>query len=460
MRHRANEFLHSSLQNRLLLVLLLALPVVWIASAAFNLYVAHQKVNELFDTEQAFFAQMLVSMNFEARRAGWEVRPTPPRQLHKLFQEEGQIDDDIAFQLRNAKGTIILSDVNYTLLPFRPDQVGFVNERIDGRLWRVMYLKDVANGSYVAVGQRMNSRLRLVWRLALGQMLPWIVALPILLLAMWWGMRQALKPLHRLKTAVSHRSKDNLEPILQRVPEEVQPLVNEINHLFSRLNSSIENERRFTADAAHELRTPLAALRLQIELAQLSDHEEGRQRALSQALTGIDRTTRLVEQLLTLARLDHVKEVPDHQRVDLVAIAASVMLELGEAGAAKGVDVLAVDPSHAFYLEGSPAFLSILLRNLIDNAIRYSPESGGRVWIESGDDFLTVCDNGAGIAPEWLGRLRERFSRPEGQKAQGSGLGISIVERIAQLHHLDMELNNHESGGFRATIRRRNSEDN
>lgn len=454
MRRRASEFIHSSLQNRLLLVLLLALPLVWIASAAFNLYTAQQKVNELFDTEQAFFAQTLVSINLEARRTGWEVRPTPPRQLHKLFEEEGQIDDDIVFQLRNAQGDIILTDVNYTTLPFRPNELGFVNEYIEGRLWRVLYLNDGENGSYVAVGQRMSSRLRLVWRLALGQMLPWIVALPILLLAMWWGMRQALKPLHRLQMAVSRRATHNLEPIMQRVPEEVQPLVNEINHLFSRLTQGMENERRFTADAAHELRTPLAALRLQIELAQMSDNEAGRERALAQALTGIDRTTRLIEQLLTLARLDRLENVPDHQRVNLVEVASRVMLDLSEAAALRGVEVLPVVSDRTFWLEGSPGFLSILLRNLIDNAIRYSPDDVGRVWLEVDENSLTICDSGPGVSPEWLGRLRERFARPEGQKAQGSGLGLSIAERIVLLHGLVLDLDNHPEGGFRAKISR------
>ncbi|GAB2954387.1 ATP-binding protein [Aquaspirillum soli] len=456
MRH-PTDVVSASLQRRLLAALLIALPLVWIASAAFNLYAAHDRVNELFDTEQAFFAQMLASVNLEAQNSGLGIRPTSPRRLRELFEDsENDIDDDIIFQLRDASGRLVLSDVNYTDLPFRFDAIGFMDERVDGKMWRLFYFHDEDNGAYVMVGQRMSSRTKLVWRLALGQMLPWIVALPVLFLALWWGVRQGLKPLNQLKQDLAHRSPDNLTPITQKVPEEVQPLVDELNHLFARLHQVLSKERRFTADAAHELRTPLAALRVQTEVAKLSEDEVSRQRALNKILSGIDRATRLVEQLLTLARLDHLDQVPDRQRVDVMTLAASVMLELGEGAARRGVVVEPIGEVPALWIEGSPAFLSILLRNLIDNAIRYTP-NGGRVWIESNESTLTVCDNGPGVEAAWLERVRERFSRPEGQQAEGSGLGLSIVERVALLHGLALHLANHPQGGFRATLRRQSN---
>ena len=448
------RFTTDSLKRRLLIAMVIVLPCVWVVTAVINYRNASEAVNELFDTEQAFFAQLLASVSLRSHEQGVPARPTVPRRLHELFDDgDNEPDDDIAFQLRNARGELILSDINQTELPFRSDVRGFHNEKIDGRAWRLFYYHDHNNGAYVVVGQRDKTRLKLVGKLVSGQMMPWIVALPVLLLLIFWAVRQGLKPLDRLARDIRLRAPDNLAPIAAPVPREVGPLVVALNRLFARLETTLANERRFTADAAHELRTPLAALRVQTEVALMNDEDSDRRRALGKILAGIDRATRLVEQLMTLARLDFL-DAADSRPADLAAVARRVV-ELQKDSADNRAITLDGPSSDAIWpLGGDAGLLEVLLRNLIDNAIRYTPP-GGRVWVECDATSLSVCDDGPGVAPEWLERLKGRFARPEGQQASGSGLGLSIAERIAMLHGLTLTLDNREGGGFVARLERR-----
>ncbi|RAS15545.1 two-component system sensor histidine kinase QseC [Microvirgula sp. AG722] len=443
-----------SLKRRLLTAFLILLPAAWMVSAVINYRAASLAVNELFDTEQAFFAQILASVNLEARAQGYKIRPTLPRTLHELFDDgdEEEMDADIAFQLRNGAGEIIIADINQTELPFSRDYKGFYNVRIDNREWRLFYLHDRNNDAFALVGQRMKTRNKLVSRLVLGQMMPWLMALPALLVLMWWGVRRSLRPVDRLARDVRERAPDNLAPIAAPVPAEVGPLVVALNRLFARLETTLANERRFTADAAHELRTPLAALRVQLEVAMMAGDDVSRRRALAKVMSGIDRATRLIEQLLTLARLDHLAAA-DRRPADLALCARRAVVLCADAADTRAITLTAPAEGVIWPLAGDEGMLEILLRNLIDNAIRYTPP-GGEVWVECDAAALSVCDNGPGVAPEWLERVKERFSRPEGQQASGSGLGLSIAERIAELHGLKLTLDNRPGGGFIARLSR------
>ena len=442
-----------SLKRRLLVALMITLPAAWVVSAMINYRAAHQAVNELFDTEQAFFAQLLASVNLDARGQGYEIRSTLPRQLHELFDDgSDEMDEDIAFQLRNDHNQIVFADINQTELPFDANASGFRNVMFQGKQWRLFYLRDPKNDTYVVVGQRLKTRDRLVGRLVLGQMMPWLMALPVLLVLMWLAVRRSLLPLDRLVRDLRERAPDNLKPIEAPVPAEVGPLVVALNRLFARLDTTLTNERRFTADAAHELRTPLAALRVQAEVAMLASDDTARRKALVQVMTGIDRAPRLVEQLLTLARLDHLAAA-DRRPADLVAVARRVIERSADAADNRAITLIPPSGTAIWPLAGDEGLLDILLRNLIDNAIRYTPP-GGEVWVECDPSSLSVCDNGPGVAPEWLSRMKERFARPEGQKQTGSGLGLSIAERIAMLHGLTLSLDNREGGGFVARLSR------
>lgn len=234
---------------------------------------------------------------------------------------------------------------------------------------------------------------------------------------------------------------------MKSVPEEVAPLAQALNDLFARLQQAFEGERRFTADAAHELRTPLAALKIQAQVALRANNVVERNTALENVLRGVDRATRLVEQLLTLARVDPETITLGFKPVELQGLAASVMRDLEPLAHAKHIE-MALEVSSACNVFGDDAQLGLLLRNLIDNAIRYTP-AGGRVLVvlqSIGGVSIEVCDTGPGIAAAERDQVLQRFYRISGSGEEGSGLGLSIVRRIAELHGAQLTLSDNPSG--------------
>jgi two-component system sensor histidine kinase QseC len=232
------------------------------------------------------------------------------------------------------------------------------------------------------------------------------------------------------------------------------PLVEGLNRLLARVSASLDNERRFTADAAHELRTPLAAIKTQAQVARGAATDDARLRALDNVVTGCDRAAHLVQQLLTLARLEP-EQTRSRERCDLRDIAAATIAELAPAAIAKGVDIQLED-GVPVAVPCESALVGILMRNLIDNAVRYSL-SGGVVRIEvvetAGGAEFSVADQGPGIAPEQREQVWERFYRVLGSGETGSGLGLSIVKRIADLHGAETTLGEGVGGkGTRVTV--------
>ncbi|MDU6454511.1 MAG: ATP-binding protein, partial [Enterobacter hormaechei] len=218
------------------------------------------------------------------------------------------------------------------------------------------------------------------------------------------------------------------------VPTEVRPLLDALNHLFARTQEMMARERRFTSDAAHELRSPLAALKVQTDVAQLSLDDPGAQsKALGQLHAGIDRASRLVDQLLTLSRLDSLDNLDDVEPVMMADLLQSAVLDIWHPAQQAGIDIRLNVNAPEVMRHGQPLLLSLLARNLLDNAVRYSPR-GSVVDVTLHTQSFTVRDNGPGISSDALARLGERFYRPPGQDATGSGLGLSIVKRIAALH--------------------------
>lgn len=271
---------------------------------------------------------------------------------------------------------------------------------------------------------------------------------PMLALLIWFGIGAGLRPLLQLKQEVKQRTANQLVPLATAdVPEEVLPLVTALNDLFTRLEDAFESERRFTADAAHELRTPLAALKIQAQVAMRSSDIAERNTALENVLRGVDRATRLVQQLLTLARVDPETAVASFSQVNLQALTASVMADLEPLAHAKQIEML-LEEGLAAYVFGDDAQLSLLLRNLLDNAIRYTP-AGGLVSVRVTDlngVHLEVRDTGPGIPEAEREQVLQRFYRIAGSGEEGSGLGLSIVRRIADLHGARMELSNNAAG--------------
>ncbi|HEX5129786.1 MAG TPA: ATP-binding protein, partial [Usitatibacter sp.] len=280
-------------------------------------------------------------------------------------------------------------------------------------------------------------RERLVRDLALRLIVPLAIGLPALAIALWLAATHALRPLDHLAGEVRRREAGHLAPIEARgVPVEVEPLVSATNQLFARLEQSFDNERRFTGDAAHELRTPLAALRTHAEVALTTAQDDRRRRALGQVVEGVERATRLVDQMLALARLDAAQPQPLAVQVDLRGICAEAVQDARDAAAARGIALRLEAPAEVRTL-GDRAMLRSLLRNLIENALRFAPDAGAvhvTVVAEESSALLAVEDSGPGVPAELRGRIFDRFFRGADGRGAGSGLGLSIVRRIAELH--------------------------
>jgi two-component system, OmpR family, sensor histidine kinase QseC len=260
------------------------------------------------------------------------------------------------------------------------------------------------------------------------------------------AVARGLLPLATLTREVEQRDPQNLAPLdTSSAPREVMPLIGRLNRLFARIAASLQKERSFTADAAHELRTPIAAIKAQTQVARAATTEAERIHALDNAILGCDRASRLITQLLTLARVDTL----DHsvmQPCRIRDIAAEVIAALAPAAVEKHVrlELLAdADAEAEASVHGNPELLRVLLRNLLDNAILHTPRGTSvqvQISHEPGTTCLTVSDNGPGIAAEERGRVLERFYRPLGTQAGGSGLGLSIVKRIAEVHDAALQL--------------------
>jgi two-component system OmpR family sensor kinase len=301
----------------------------------------------------------------------------------------------------------------------------------------------IANGQLVQVGQPLSVRNLLAAKLALSTILPLAATAPLVALLVWLTLRRGLAPLDRVAHAVQQRAPGQLAPLPSSGwPREVQPVVDALNGLLERLERALDAQRAFVADAAHELRTPLAALTLQAQLAEREADPAQRDRALDDLRGGLARATRVVEQLLALARTEPgVAERPP-EPVALADLARDVVATLSPLAAAKRID-LGVTQADAAVVAGDRDALSTLLANLVDNAIRYTPE-GGRVDVAvvgDGDRVdLVVRDDGPGVPPADRDRVFERFARGNEASAPGSGLGLAIVRRIAERHGATLAL--------------------
>lgn len=438
-----------SLQQRLLTRTLGAVLVVWVATAAFVWYEAQHEVDELLDAHLAQSAALLVVQQNATPDDDEPLLDAPT--LHKYAHR-------VAYQVFD-ENRLVMHSPNVGHLPMARHTEGFETiVREGGQSWRVFAAPGRSRDVQIYVAERIDSRDEILNAVLRGFLPPLTVALPLLLLGLWWNVRSGLQPLQRLRQALLSRDTQTLVPvILPHTPQEVQPLLAALNDLLQRLGRRMEAERRFTADAAHELRTPIAAIRAQAQVAlSAAANDVVRHQALQDTLVGCDRASRLVEQLLTLARVEGPQSLSAEPfRVD--QLLQHVMADLTP-DALRRHQQLELIASESLSVQGQSTLWHILLRNLIDNALRYSPE-GATVHIQArrggdGQIEITVQDSGPGLSPEDLARLGERFFRVLGTSASGSGLGWSIVRHIAQLQQIEVELaTSTDFGGLKVTLR-------
>lgn len=269
---------------------------------------------------------------------------------------------------------------------------------------------------------------------------------PFLAFILWIIIGYSLKSLKQLTSSLKTRNPRNFEPIyLAKIPDEIKPSTEAINHLFKQLKETFEQNERFSGDAAHELRTPLAALKTQAQVALRTSNEEERKLGLQNVISGVDRCTHIVQQLLALSRFGSDSLLNDMHRVALSKLAIEVTAQLAPIALNKNIEIEFHESNTNVFIYGNETALIILIRNLIDNAIRYTPEEGQiHIHVRKHKKYvaLSVVDTGQGIPPELRSRVFERFYRVLGSSASGSGLGLAIVKQIAELHHAKVKLRN------------------
>jgi two-component system OmpR family sensor kinase len=424
----------TSVRRKLLVTLLLGVVVVSLVAMAATYRVARRQLDLVFDYQLQQMAHVMSDRAVAAQVAA----ASPP-------------DADISVQI--TEGGVRMRVKPQGDAPPTPEvtELGFSDiPRPDGEV-RVFAIR--VGDAVVQVGQPLQVREEMAFRAAVKTLIPLAILLGLLVLLVWLVVRRGMQPLARLATAVTARTPAALEPVEEQgVPLEALPLVRSLNGLLARLQAAMAAQRAFVADAAHELRTPLAALKLQLQLAERASEGPERAAALSELAGGLERSTHLVQQLLTLARLDPGAGTPAaRSAVDLAALVRQTVADHAVLAEHERIDLGAARVEEGVSVDGEPAALRTLLANLVDNALRHTP-GGGRVDVSAGGGaeapYLEVADSGPGIPAAERERVFDRFYRTPGSAEGGSGLGLSIVKAIAERHGATIELLETPGGGL------------
>lgn len=439
-----------SLQTRLMTTLLGLVTLVWVATLLATWMDTEHEVGELLDAHLAQAASVLVTQPLEDLG---RLNLSPPPNLHD-YQPK------VVLQVWHLNDLVVRSP-NAPDVPLAESrEPGFSERTLEGERWRVFTVEGKDHHVIIHVAEQEKARYDVVLASLRSVVWPMVLGLPLLTLGVWWAVRHVVQPLNTLGQQVAHRRPDEYEALpLAGTPQEAQSLVLALNRLLEQTASLLHAERRFTADASHELRTPIAAIRMQAQVAQGAQNDTERQEALAATLQGCDRATRLVTQLLQLARLeaDSDSDTGTSHPSAVLPCLQRVQGDLSTQAAARQQRLVLQAADATLRCPAPEALTQVLVRNLLDNALRYSPDgSEVRVALErsSGQRArLTVEDSGPGLSDADAARLGERFFRVLGSGQPGSGLGWSIVQRIANLYHLTVLVDRSPSlHGLRVTL--------
>ncbi len=429
-----------SIRGRLLVWLLGALVVAGLLIGYSAYYRSQEDLNDLLDYQ-------LKQLAFSLSRQSVGRAPTAPGLLP---------EPDFITQVWDKDGVLMFYSRPNFAIPMRP-RPGFSNVDWNGQSWRVFTQLDGLR--IIQVAHPLSLRQEMAADLTRRAVLPLAALLPLLALGIWAIVGRALRPLSSISAAVRARTPSALQPLPERdVPEELVPLVGSLNDLLARLNRALEVQRQFVADAAHELRSPLTAVRLQLQLLTRADSAEERALALERLERGVQRSTRLVQQLMTLARQDPQEPEEAHAPVDLDRLVREVAADFEPLAERNGLS-LDLDSHAPLQILGDEDSLRVMLGNLVDNAIRYTPRGGTvtvRARAEGPDAVLEVEDSGPGIPADQRDRVFDRFYRVprQDETVEGSGLGRAIVKRVIDRHRGRIALDSGKGGsGLRVSIR-------
>ena len=440
----------GSIRSRLVALLMGGLLVVWAAFAMTTWWLTSFEVNQLFDSHLSQTARLLAVTTLHESEEhdldGFEL------DLHTHGYEY-----PVIFQVWDEDGRLLMRGPK---APWEPishfETEGYTDTEFDGESWRVFTLTLQQPPHRIHIAGANSVRKALIEDFMLNTLKPFLLVFPLLGL-LWLAIDRGLAPLRWVVREISGRESAHLKPVPEKLaPEEIAPLVTAINALFLRLQNSLDSYSRFTADAAHELRTPLAGTIVQMHAALSARDEKDRQRGLEQALKGLKRLNHLIDQLLSMARADPEPTADSFATVDMHALATDVVSEFTPRALENGVDI-ELQAERPVYMRASAELIQVLLGNLISNAIRATPKGGLiSVGLEQGSDgpCLTIEDSGPGIPDEEKTAVFRRFHRLQATPGPGSGLGLSIVQAVAKAHAAKVTLEDRVPGpGLRVVVR-------
>ncbi len=436
-----------SLTSRLVLFFSLFAVITWSIGLGTAWRFDNANIHFFYDSHMRNLAKSLSDIDFD--RVHGEVDHIEEILPKKKKKRDETLDETFSFAIFSKDGTRILSDDDGEDLPFMTRR-GYRTVKLDDDdddKWRIFVFPTRKQEYYIVVGQEMEHRRQVVLRILVRHMWPWLVLLPIIIMGLAWILRRELKPLRQLANNLQQRHAQDTSPLdTAQLTPETKPVVLALNALFERIASLLQQERAFVSNAAHELRTPLAGLRVQAEVMEMCmDDAEARENSLQKILEGTTRCTHLVEQLLLLSSL----EAKSAQNKDTNLVGAipweilvhDAMDTVSNAAACKEITISLDLQQEPACQEGYGELWGIALRNLLDNAVRYTPH-GGKVLVVMAKNSIYVENSAPHIAQEALQQLGQRFYRPPGQKERGSGLGLAIVGHIATLHAATLQVEN------------------
>lgn len=444
-----------SIRHFILITVLLTVIGGGLFSAYANYEDSKEQVEELFDAELAQMARVLQSVfNNPLTPIGKNSEALIyedfnfPNGVNSHTHDGNEISDDghkyekkLAFQVWGKEGGLILQSRSAYDVGLLRQEKGYHSVVVDRVLWRLFTLPDRQSGRWIQVAQREDVRTELTEEITEHLLMVPLIVTPLLAVVIWYFVGVAFTPLKRLSEDLSERHMGNLTPVDEaNIPDEIRGLVTSINALFSRVKEQALTERRFTSDAAHELRTPLAAIKVQLQNTLRRVDNEKAADSVKKSLKALNRMIGLVEQLLLLSRLDATEVLENSEPVLLNATINSVIEELDFQLVDKQIR-LNTELSTDVIVEGHDVLLHSLVKNFLDNAVRYTPDNS-EITLTLNAQELVIEDSGPGIPETEIGAVFNRFYRVEGDCSQGEGLGLAICQKIARLYGCQLQLEN------------------
>jgi two-component system sensor histidine kinase QseC len=437
---------YNSIRAKLLTLITLPLIILALIIGSISLFSTYEEISEVYDAQLVHSAKVLLQlMEHEAN----EENPQPIELGAERPEMAHPYENNLTFRVWKKGNLLTQSHLAESFQDFIAP-IGFSNQKISGEEWRFFVFNDIHTGLSVEVGERYEVRIELIYKILAGLFISLCLFIPLPLIIVWVGVKKSLDPVIHLSRSVDERDANDFASIeSSSVPYEIHPLIKAINRLLERIENSFDRERQFTDNAAHELRTPLATMKMQAQVllkktCNIPDVHAG----IDNLHLSIERSTRMVEQLLSFSRLqaDHI----EFKKVDISPLVQEILQDLAPIAIRKNIEIEAILSKEVF-MNGNRDALALMIRNLIDNAIKFTPEGGkiiSTVSIESGNPEICISDTGSGISDAEKLHVFERFYRVKKYNIQGAGLGLSMVKWVCDIHHSNIYLENNLPHGL------------